>query len=84
MDWTSIVVAVIAAIGSFVGVYLSNRKSSALWQYRLEQLEHKVDLHNNVIERTYKLEESHAILDERIRMANHRIDDLEKERNRDG
>lgn len=46
--------------------------------YRLEQLEKKQDKHNTLIERTYKLEEEYAIHDEKIRVANHRIDDLEK------
>ena len=78
MDWSSIVVAVITAIGSFAAVYFSNRKSAALTIYRLEQLEKKVNLHNNVVERMYKAEESMALLDEKIRVANHRIEDLEK------
>lgn len=78
MDWSSIVVAVITALGSFMAVYLSNRKSSALIAYRIDQLEKKVDRHNNVIERTYQLEESQAVMKEQIRVANHRIEDLEK------
>lgn len=78
MDWSSIVVAVITALGSFLAVYASNRKSAALTIYRLEQLEKKVALHNNVVERMYKVEESTALLDEKIRVANHRIEDLEK------
>ena len=45
--------------------------------YRIEQLELKVDKHNNVIERTYHLEEKTALLDEKMKVANHRIDDLE-------
>ena len=78
MDWSSIVVAVITAVGSFMAVYFSNRKSAALTTYRLEQLEHKVTLHNNMIERMYRVEETTALLDEKIKVANHRIDDLEK------
>lgn len=48
--------ALITAVGALVGTYLSNRKSTALMEYRLKQLETKVDKHNNVIERTFKLE----------------------------
>ena len=55
-----------------------NEATIALVTYRLEQLEKKVDKHNNLIERTYKLEESHAVMDEQIKVANHRISDLEK------
>ena len=78
MDWTSILVAVVTALGSFLGVYCANRKSQALVVYRLEQLEKSVSAHNRVVERVYKLEERAEVVDERIRVANHRIDDLEK------
>ena len=37
-----------------------------------------MDKHNQVIERTYALEESVALMDERVKVANHRIADLEK------
>lgn len=56
MQWGTIAAALITAIGALAGTYLSNRKSTALMEYRLKQLETKVDKHNNVIERTYKLE----------------------------
>ena len=48
-----------------------------LISYRLEQLEHKVDKHNTLIERTYELERKTAVLEEKQAVANHRIDDLE-------
>lgn len=76
-----IIVALIAGAASIggagIGAYFSNRESNALIAYRLEQLEKKVDKHNNVIERTYALEEKTAVQDEQIRVANHRIQDLE-------
>ena len=53
-------------------------KMRALIEYRLQQLEKKVDKHNNLIERTYKLEELTSLQEEKIKVANHRIDDLEK------
>ncbi|MBO7669575.1 MAG: hypothetical protein J6S60_03205 [Oscillospiraceae bacterium] len=52
----SIVVALITGLLSLAGVYLANRKSSALIAYRIEQLEHKQDAHNKMIERVFKLE----------------------------
>lgn len=55
-------------IGTFGGILASSR----LTNYRLEQLEKKVDKHNSVIERTF-------ILEEKMKVANHRIEDLEKE-----
>jgi len=56
MNWETIAVAVITAGFAFLGVYISNRKQAALVAYRLEKLEEKVDKHNNVVERMYKLE----------------------------
>lgn len=50
----------------------------ALIEYKLERLEKKVDLHNNAVERLYKVEKSLEVQDEKIRVANHRIDDLEE------
>lgn len=78
MDISSIIVAALALAGTLAGSYFSNRKTTALISYRLEQLERKQDKHNTLIERTYKLEEDVAIQAEKIRVANHRIDDLEK------
>lgn len=56
-------------------------ESQKLITYRLEQLEKKVDLHNNVIERTYKLEEDAAVIQEKIKVANNRLSDLERKVN---
>ena len=75
----AIIVAALGLVGTLVGSYLANRKSTALIAYRLEQLEQKVSKHNNLVERTYALEESVALAEERQKVANHRIDDLEKD-----
>ena len=74
----AIIVAALGLVGTLVGSYLANRKSTALIAYRLEQLEQKVSKHNKLVERTYALEESVALMDERVRVANHRIADLER------
>ena len=73
----AIVVAILSLIGTLAGSYFSNRKGQILIAYRLEQSESKVNKHNQVIERTYKLEELTAIQEEKLKVANHRIDDLE-------
>ena len=75
----AIVVAVLGLVGTLAGSYFANRKSTALIAYRLEQLEQKVSKHNNLVERTYKLEEHLAVVDESIKVANHRIADLERD-----
>lgn len=73
----SIIVAALALLGTLAGTYFANRKSAALIAYRLEALERKVQAHNNLIERTYKLEERTELQEEKIKVANHRIEDLE-------
>lgn len=55
-----------------------HNKTIALIEYRLNELAVRVDKHNNVIERTYRLEEQAALQEEKMKVANHRIDDLEK------
>ena len=51
-----IVVALISLAGSAVGSLVGILTSSKLTQYRLEQLEKKVQAHNGLVERTYRLE----------------------------
>lgn len=81
MDWTSIIVAALAFLGSAYGSYKSKDKIMALVEYRLKELEAKQDKHNSLIERVYKLEKNcvacEKLTEERIKVANHRIDDLE-------
>lgn len=74
----TIIVAVLSLAGTLCGAYFANRRSAALIAYRLEQLEGKVAKHNSVIERTYRLEEQTVLLEEKMKVANHRIDDLER------
>lgn len=62
----TIIVALITFLGSLIGNYLSNNKNQALIAYRLEQLEKKVDLHNQVIERTYQLEKEVKVIETKI------------------
>ena len=77
---TDIMVALIGLAGSAFGAFIGVLASAKLTNYRIEQLKKKVDKHNTVIERTYKLEEAQAVIQEQIKVANHRIGDLEKER----
>jgi type VI protein secretion system component VasK len=75
----TVIVAVLSLIGTMAGAYFANKKSAALIAYRLEQLEQKVAKHNGLVERTYHLEEAAAVFEEKLKVANHRIDDLERE-----
>ena len=76
---TEIIVVLIAAGGGLLGSLVGVIASSKLTAYRIQQLKNKVEKHNTVIERTYKLEETEAVMQEQIRVANHRIADLEKQ-----
>lgn len=73
-----ILVALIGLGGSAIGSLIGVLTSSKLTQYRLEQLEKRVQAHNNLIERMYKIEDVANIHEEKIKVANHRIDDLER------
>lgn len=58
----TVVVAVCSLFGTFIGSF----SGINLIKYRIEQLEKKVEKHNNLIERVYKLEEKDAVFDERV------------------
>jgi len=80
MDPT-VISAILALVGSLVGTFGGIIASSKLTEYRIKELEKKQDKHNQVIERTYKLEERMELVEERQKVANHRIADLEEKRN---
>lgn len=63
----TVIVGVLSLFGTLAGSYSGMK----LMTYRIEQLEQRVNKHNSVIERTY-------ILEEQMKVANHRIDDLER------
>ena len=71
---TALITLAGSAIGALGGILLNTK----LINYRIEQLEKKVQAHNNLVERMYSVEEKQAVLTEKIAVANHRIDDLEQ------
>jgi cell division protein FtsL len=66
MEWIAFASAAVTALLSFAGVYVANKKQTALMDYRLKELEKKVDKHNQVIERTFKLEQQVSDLEKRV------------------
>lgn len=75
---TEVLVAAIGLLGSAAGSFAGIAINSRLTAYRLEQLERKVEKHNTLVERTYILEEAQAVMQEQIKVANHRIQNLEE------
>ena len=75
----SIIVAVITGAVTLIGTIVTILTANSKTLYRIEQLEKKQDKYNNLQERVYNLEGRADLGEERIKVANHRIDDLEKE-----
>ena len=67
MDWGTVVVGVLSLIGTIIGSYSGMK----LMSYRIEQLERKVDKYAAITEKI-------PIIEEQIKVINHRLDDLEK------
>ena len=75
----SILVAIITGGLALAGTVISNITTHSKTIYRIEQLEKKQDIHNHVIERVYELEKVSEVIEERQKVANKRIADLEVE-----
>ena len=73
----TIAVALISFAGTLIGTFGGIITANKLTNYRISQLEKKVEKHNSVIERVYQLEKGEAVIEEEIKVANHRIADLE-------
>lgn len=73
----TIISSLIVGLLSLAGVYLANRKSAALIEYRIQQLEKKQDVHNQTIERTFKLEERTELQEAELRRHEERLKALE-------
>lgn len=70
---TEIIVGVLALIGTTIGSLAGIRASNKLVVFRLEQLEQKVNKHNNIIERVYKLEGQMTEAEHDIRDLKHEV-----------
>lgn len=71
--WIGLLIQLIV-YGVSIGVIYGTVKT------RLNYIEKKLDKHNNVVERTYKLEQDQAVLMNKQKVADHRIQDLEAEK----
>lgn len=71
----SVIAAALSGAVTLVGVLIANSKSQAVTDTKLEELTREVRLHNNFAQRV-------PVLEEKVKAANHRIDDLEKQTER--
>lgn len=70
----AIVAAIITGGITLLGVILANSKTQAVMENKVEELTREVREHNNFAKRM-------PVVEEQIKVINHRIDDLEKGRN---
>lgn len=78
----TVIVGGLSLVGSLAGTFGGIMASSRLTGYRIEQLEKKVEAytsnHNDIMARVIKLEDNDKLFDEKLKVCNHRIEDLEK------
>ena len=63
--------SIIVALASLLGTGIGSYSGFKLMKYRIEQLEKKVEKHNNVLERTF-------VLEEKVKEQDHRISNIER------
>lgn len=67
-----VIAAVITGVITLTGVLIANSKSQAVTDTKLDELTREVREHNTLISRV-------PVLEEQLKVANHRIEDLERE-----
>nr|DAW62037.1 MAG TPA: hemolysin [Caudoviricetes sp.] len=68
----ALISGICTAIPSLIATFVMNNKTMEVLKYRIESLEAKTEKHNNVVERTFKLEED-------VKNAQYRINDLKND-----
>ena len=74
----TIISAIISAGAAIIVCAISNNKTISLITYRLEELEDKVEKHNNLVERLYKVEKQLGIDELKIKANEENIEDLKQ------
>lgn len=72
MDWTTIVVAGLALLGTFIGSWMGVREANKMVNFRLDVLEAKVEKHNHMVERM-------AVAERDLKTAFRLIDEIKEE-----
>ena len=80
---TDILVSLITSLATLLGVvltvYAGGKRTRDILLYRIEQLERKQEQHNSLIERMYRVEERIELHDEKLKVVNHRLEDIQRE-----
>ena len=74
----TVIVAILSLLGTCLGSVTGILTANKLSNYRIAQLEKKVEKHNCVIDRVYLLERNKAVIEEDIKVINQRLNDLEE------
>lgn len=77
---TGAVAIVVCMVNNYFQAKETDKKYNTtieLIEYKLDELVKRVNKHNNLVERTYALEQHEAVIEEQIKVVNHRIEDLE-------
>ena len=74
----TVVVALLSLFGTLIGSFAGILTANKLTNYRLSQLEKKVDKHNHAIERMYELEKHEEITEEQIKSIDKRVERMEE------
>ena len=69
---------IVVSLITLAGTILTVISGSRLTAYRIQKLEEKVQAHNNLIDRMYKVEQRIEVDENRLKVSEHRIDDLER------
>ena len=77
--WVQIIIAFLAFLGTLIGSIAGILTANKLTNYRIEQLEKKVSVHNQLIDRMYAAESRIDVIEEKVKVANNRIADLEED-----
>ena len=63
----AIVSGLCVAVPSVIATITANKKSSAITDFKIEELTKKVNIHNNLIDRMYKVETRIAVIEDEIK-----------------
>ena len=74
----AIIVAVLSLVGTAIGSVVSVLTANRLTNYKIDELKKTVEKHNSLIDRTYRLEESVTLVNEKLDTLDRRVDTLER------